>query len=140
MQEIVIPLIKFKYDRKGQYESSKVDLKLTNISRKITNSIFKLEFFQTDAISEKIVPRKILAYFVDEEGNKISNENKIIADSKEEDPKKRNYKEKFTLKNKKYDENEDYYLILEDQDESVEKIYEKIPFKISLAITNDFGF
>ena len=63
----------------------------------------------------------------------------IIADSKEE-AKKRNYKEKFTLKNQQYDENKDYYLILEDQDESVEKIYEKIAYKISLAITNDFGF
>ncbi|SDI37559.1 TIGR02687 family protein [Halanaerobium congolense] len=140
LQEIVIPIIKFKYDRKGKYKASKVDLKLTNISRKITNSIFRLEFFQTDSISEKITPRKVLAYFVDDEGNKISNENIIIADSKEEDAKKRNYKEKFTLKNQQYDENKDYYLILEDQDESVEKIYEKIAFKISLAITNDFGF
>jgi len=140
LQEIVLPIIKFKYDRKGKYKASKVDLKITNISRKITNRIFRLEFFQTDPTSEKMLPRKVLAYFVDEENNKISDENTIIADSKEEDAKKRNYTEKFTLKNQEYDENKDYYLVLEDQDESVEKIYDRIAFKISLAITNDFGF
>jgi len=38
-----------------------------------------------------------------------------------------------------YDKNKEYYLILEDEDETVEKIYERIPFKIDLLFTDDFG-
>lgn len=142
LQEIVIPVIKFKNDRSDseRNESRKVDVKLTNISRKITNSIFYLEFFQTEVIEGKVLPRRLSLYFIDQEGNKISNENIIIADSNSTRPEDRTYREKFTLKNRDYKKDEDYYLILEDEEESVERIYEKVPFKISLAITNDFDF
>ena len=142
LQEIVIPVIKFKNDRSDseRNESKKVDVKLTNISRKITNSIFYLEFFQTEKIAEKVLPRRLSLYFLDQEGNKISNENIIIADSSSDRAEERSYKEKFTLKTSEYKKDIDYYLVLEDEEESVEKIYEKVPFKISLAITNDFGF
>ena len=39
-----------------------------------------------------------------------------------------------------YDKSIKYYLILEDEEETVEKIYERIPFNIDLAFVNDFGF
>jgi hypothetical protein len=38
-----------------------------------------------------------------------------------------------------YDKNKEYYLILEDEDETVEKIYERIPFMIDLLFSDDFG-
>ncbi|MFW6030841.1 MAG: BREX-1 system phosphatase PglZ type A, partial [Halanaerobiales bacterium] len=108
--------------------------------RKITNSIFHLEFFQTEKIADKVLPRRLSLYFVDKEGNKISNENIVIADSSSDRPEERTYREKFTLKSMEYKKDYDYYLVMEDEEESVEKIYEKEPFKISLAITNDFDF
>jgi len=41
----------------------------------------------------------------------------------------------------KYDKARKYYLILEDEEEQVEKIYDRIPFTVDLAINNDdFGF
>lgn len=140
LQEIVIPVIKFKNIRKEEFKSSKVDVKLTNISRKITNRITYLEFFQAEKVEEKKTAIRLKLYFEDENGNRISNENIIIADSRSSTPKERSYREKFTLKDQEYDKTKDYYLILEDEDETVEKIYEKIPFLIDLAITNDFGF
>ena len=142
LQEIVIPVIKFKNDRSDSDKNvvKKVDVKLTNISRKITNSIFTLEFFQTEKVADKVVPRRLNIYFVDKEGNKISNENIVIADSNSDKPEDRTYKEKFTLKNQEYKRDENYYLIMEDGEESVEKEYDKIAFKISLAINTDFDF
>ncbi len=140
LQEIVVPVIKFKYIRKEEYKSSKVEVKLTNISRKITNRITFLEFFQSDVVDEKKMNLRLKLYFEDEEGNRISNENIIIADSRSSKPENRTYREKFTLKDQAFDKTKKYYLILEDEDETVEKIYEKIPFMIDLAITNDFGF
>lgn len=140
LQEIVIPVIKFKNIRKDEYKSSKVEVKLTSISRKITNRITYLEFFQTEKVEEKKIAMRLKIYFEDEEGNRISNENIVIADSRSSKPDERSYKEKFTLKDKPYDKAKKYYLILEDEDETVEKIYEKIPFMIDLVIMNDFGF
>ncbi len=142
LQEIIIPVIKFKNDRSksDQLEVKKVDVKLTNISRKITNIITYLEFFQTEKVEDKRIARRLKLYFADEQGNRISNENIIIADSRSLKPEERTYREKFTLKNMPYDKSIKYYLILEDEEETVEKIYERIPFNIDLAFVNDFGF
>jgi len=142
LQEILIPVIKFKNDRSkdSKNEVSKVDVKLISITRKITNIISYLEFFQTEKIEDKRVPLRLKVYFVDEENNRISNENIIIADSKSENYEDRRFREKFVLKNRKYDKTKKYYLIMEDEEETVEKIYEKIPFIIDIAISDDFGF
>ena len=143
LQEIFIPVIKFKNDRSkdSKNEVTKVDVKLTSITRKITNTITYLEFFQTEKIEDKRVPLRLKVYFADEDGNRISNENIIIADSKSETYEDRSFREKFVLKNRKYDKTKKYYLIMEDEEETVEKIYDKIPFIIDIAISNDdFGF
>lgn len=139
LQEIIIPVIKFKNIRKNEYKATKVEVKLTNISRKVTNRITYLEFFQTEIVEDKKVPLKLKLYFVDEEGNRISNENIIIADSRSKNPQDRTFREKFTLKDMAYDKTKKYYLILEDEEETVEKIYERIPFTIDLIISDDFG-
>lgn len=142
LQEIVVPVIKFKNDRSKNSKAGikKVEVKLTNISRKITSAITYLEFFQTEKVEDKKIPLRLKIYFADEEGNRISNENIIIADSKSTKPEERSYKEKFTLRNIAYDKTKKYYLIMEDEEETVENIYDKIPFNIDIAISNDFGF
>jgi uncharacterized protein (TIGR02687 family) len=142
MQEIIIPVVRFKNDRSknSKNEVKKVDVKLTSITRKITNTISYLEFFQTEKIEDKRVPLRLKVYFADEDGNRISNENIIIADSKSETYEERSFREKFVLKNRKYDKTKKYYLIMEDEEETVEKIYDKIPFIIDIAISDDFGF
>lgn len=140
LQEMVIPVIKFKNIRKDEFKFSKVEVKLTNISRKITNRITFLEFFQVEKVEDKKIPMTLKLYIEDKEGDRISNENIIIADSRSSKPQDRTFKEKFTLKDQPYDRIEKYYLVMEDEDETIEKVYEKIPFMIDLAISNDFGF
>ena len=142
LQEIVIPVIRFKNDRSKSdaYAVKKVAVKLTSISRKVTNRITYLEFFQAEKVEDKRVPIRLKLYFTDEEGNRISNESIIIADSRSPKPEERTYREKFTLKDMPYDRGKKYHLILEDEEETVEKIYDKISFAVDLAIANDFGF
>lgn len=140
LQEIVIPVIKFKHIRRDEYRPTKVEVKLTNISRKITNRITYLEFFQVDLAQDKKVPLRLKLYFIDEAGERISNENIIIADSKSKKPQDRTYREKFTLRDIAYDKSEKYYLLMEDEGEVVEKIYAKIPFNIDLLFSDDYGF
>ncbi|HHW39002.1 MAG TPA: BREX-1 system phosphatase PglZ type A [Bacillales bacterium] len=142
LQEIVIPVIKFKNDRgkSGKNDISKVEVKLTSIFRKITSMITYLDFFQTVKVEDKKKPIRLKIYFIDEEGNRLSNENIIIADCKSSKPEERTFKEKFVFKNMTYNKSKKYYLILEDEEESVENVYDKIPFTIDIAISNDFGF
>src|SRR5690606_4864034 len=141
LQEVVVPLIKFKNVRRGQANSKeivKVDIKLTSTTRKITNSLFHLSFFQTEKVEDKVVPRTVLVYMADEEGSVISNEETIIGDYTSENPEERTFKLLFALKTITYDKNKHYYLTLKDAETGV--ILEKIPFNINLGIVSDFDF
>ena len=141
LQEVVVPLIKFKNIRRGQANSKeivKVDIKLTSTTRKITNSLFHLSFFQTEKVEDKVVPRTVLIYMADEEGSVISNEETIIGDRTSENPEERTFKLRFALKTMTYDKNKHYYLTIKDVETGV--ILEKIPFNINLGIVSDFDF
>ena len=133
LQEIVIPLIKFKSQK--VYKQIKVDVILTNSNRKITNNKFTLNFFQTEKVSDKLLPRTLRAALYDGD-TQISDEKIIVADNTSDKAEDRDFKTILTLKNSNYDKNKDYSLKLIEDDIP----YEEIPFKISLAFTNDFDF
>lgn len=134
-QEIVIPVVLFKAT-KGKNEISKVGMQYVGISSKITNPIVHLDFLQTDKVEEKCNQLIMKAYFIDENETKISNENIIIANSSSDNIEERRYKEKFVLRNLKYDKTKNYYLVLED-DETQEEI-ERIKFIIDISQTYEF--
>lgn len=141
LQEIVVPLLSFKNKRAGQKGSQtiqKVDIKLTNTTRKITNSIFNLEFFQTEKVEDKVIPRTVVIYMTDSEGNVLSNEETIIGDRPFDNPADRTFKLRFVLKSISYDRNKTYYLLVKDTETGV--AVEKVPFSINLGIVSDFDF
>ncbi|NFG40383.1 BREX-1 system phosphatase PglZ type A [Clostridium botulinum] len=140
-QEIIVPVIRFKNDRSTSSvnEIRKVKISLTSITRKITNIITYLEFFQDEKIQDKVISQRIKCYFEDEEGNRISNENIIIGDSRSENPVERTYREKFVLKSMSYDKHKQYFLVMQDE-EDANGFYERIPFNVDIAIVDDFGF
>ncbi|KHD13520.1 BREX-1 system phosphatase PglZ type A [Clostridium butyricum] len=140
-QEIIVPVIKFKNDRSisSVNDIRKVKITLTSITRKITNIITYLEFFQDEMIQDKVLSKKVKCYFEDEEGDRISNENIIIGDSRSENPKERSYREKFVLKSMPYDKTKQYFLVIEDAEDS-NGDYDRIPFNIDIAIVDEFGF
>lgn len=140
LQEIVIPVIEYIDKRSDNFKAYKVDVQLTSTTRKVTNRITYLEFFQTESVGERKLPMTIKAYFVDGNSNRISNEVMVIADSKSSIPSERTYKEKFVLKDQKYTRNELYYLVMEDDSETINPVISKTQFTIDLMIENDFGF
>ncbi|EGQ23767.1 PglZ domain protein [Sporosarcina newyorkensis 2681] len=141
LQEIVVPLLSFKNKRAGQkgvQAISKVDVKLTSTTRRITNSIFNLNFFQTEKVEEKMNPRTVVIYMADTEGNILSNEETIIGDRPFDNPAERTFKLQFVMKSIPYDRNKTYYLMIKDTETGV--ITEKVPFTINLGIVSDFDF
>ena len=127
-QEVIVPIIRFKNDRSSSSVNDirKVKISLTSVNRKITNIITYLEFFQDEKIQDKVISQRIKCYFEDEEGNRISNENIIIGDSRSENPIERSYREKFVLKSMPYDKTKQYFLVMQDEEDS-NGFYERIP-------------
>lgn len=134
LQEIAIPVITFKNDRSKSSKNivRKVDVKLTTPTRKITNPITFLTFLQTEKIEDKRLARCLLAYFIDEQGQRVSNENIIIADKTIAQVGERTYREKFVFKSLKYDKRNNYYLVLADEQSGEE--YERYKFTIDITL------
>ncbi|MCB2290860.1 BREX-1 system phosphatase PglZ type A [Clostridium sp. CS001] len=141
LQELVVPVVSFKNIRssyKNSIKAEKVKVKLTNEVRKITNSIFKLNFFQTEKINKKITSSTLEVYMMDTEKNIVSNIETMIADSNNDRPEERVFKIKLTLKAMNYDRNKKYYLTIKDKETGI--VLEEIPFVINLGIASDFDF
>ncbi|ENZ01365.1 TIGR02687 family protein [Clostridium thermobutyricum] len=140
-QEIIVPVIRFKNDRSASSVNDirKVNISLTSITRKITNPVTYLEFFQDEKIQDKVISKRIRCYFEDEYGNRISNENIIIGDSRSENPIERTYREKFVLKSIPYDKSKQYFLVMQDE-EGGNGYYNRISFNIDMPTADDFVF
>lgn len=141
LQEVAVPLLTIRNKRRGQQgarDIKKVNVVLTSTMRTITNSIFSLEFFQNERITDANTPRTVAVYVQDEAGQTYSNEEVIIADLPSENPKERIFKKQFVLKNKAYDRGKTYYLVIKDMEVGI--ITERIPLTINLGIISDFDF
>ncbi|NLW23294.1 MAG: BREX-1 system phosphatase PglZ type A [Tissierellia bacterium] len=132
LQEVLVPLIIYRDKKSGQIgavESEKASIKLISATRRITNSIFALDFFQTERVGGKITPSLVKVYLMDSDENIISNEGILLADKSSDKPEDRTMTIRFILKSMDYDRNKDYYLIIEDVETGE---YERIPFTIDL--------
>lgn len=141
LQEIVVPLIQYKNVRNGQSKSrkiEKVDIRLTSTSRKVTNSLFHLNFFQTEKVEEKQIPRTVKIYMADDRDSIISNEETIICDRAFDKPEERTFQLRLALKSMAYDKHKDYFLVIKDTETGF--IVGKVAFRINLGIVSDFDF
>lgn len=125
LQETIVPVIHVNELR------SRVDIEvvrpvsvmLKSITRKITNRSFTLEFEQMEKVEEKKQAITCETFIVDENGEKVSNEYKFIANSSSDSEETRITKIRYTLNNIQFDRNKPYFLILKniDEDEYIQK-------------------
>ena len=119
-------------------ERRPAQISLVSIVQKITNLITTLDFIQTDAVSDTIKKTTNKMYFISEDIEKIFNENTYIADSRDTDTQKRIFRMRFTFKNKQYDKNQQYYLVVYDEATGTESF--RHPVIMDLAFAYDYGF
>lgn len=136
-QEMLIPLIEVKTER-GFKETTTAQIDLVSLTSKITNLITSLDFVQTEAVSDIVKETTYRIYFVDDSGEKISNEHLYVADKKEKDTVKRVFRLRFSFKNKKYNKAQKYYLVAYDDNNALEVLRHEIVMDILFA--DDFGF
>jgi len=137
LQELIVPVIKLKTARYKK-ETDYVEVVVISLSRKITNLITFIDFMQHDNVSDILLPVVMKIYFINDAGEKISNENLIYADKRNAPPDKRMFKEKFTFRNGKYAKSEKYYLVMVDDKTDVE--LSRYEFTIDITFSDDFGF
>lgn len=138
LQEMIVPVIELTTNTRGvAYDY--VDVVLTSVTRKVTNLITYFDFIQTEKVTDTMKARSIVAYFTTEDGEKISFDVPMIANSREEAPEKRTFHEKFTLKSREYKYGDKYYLVLADANDE-KNILKQYEFMIDIAFVDDFGF
>ena len=138
LQEMLIPVIELTTNTRA-VAYNYVDVVLTSVNRKVTNLITYFDFIQTEKVTDTMKARSLVAYFTTEDGEKISFDVPIVANSREEAPEKRTFHEKFTLKSREYKYGDKYYLVLADANDE-KNILQQYEFMIDIAFVDDFGF
>lgn len=139
LQEMVVPVITFKNLRttsKKYVEVSNAEIKLLSESRKVSNLLFSLDFFQRQPIGDKVQPCAYSIYMTDDEGVLISDRQTIIADRTSTNASERVFRVRFNLKAGAYDKNKIYRLVITNDTD----VPEEVEFHIDIAFADDFGF
>lgn len=144
LQEMVVPVIEYhhlrndsmEYKRNRQkYDTKPVTVNLLSASRKISNMIFSLNFYQKDAVGANREAATYLVYFTDENGRQISDVQKIIADKTSDNGTDRTFRCQFNLKSLKYSNTASYYLVI--ADEQGLQLPQRELFQIDIAFAVD---
>ena len=148
LQEIVVPVLEFQFLRNSykeyQRNRDKIDTKPVTVSllsagRKINNMIFSLNFYQQEAVGGNREAAQYLVYFVDENGQKISDTGKIIADKTSENAQERTFRCNFSLRSQKYSNRQTYFLVIADESGLQAPVKEEFQIDIAFAV-DDFNF
>lgn len=139
LQEMTVPVVVFKNLRsssKKYVEVSNAELTLLSESRKISNLMFSLDFFQKQPVGEKVQPCMYSIYMTDDEGRIVSDRQQVIADRTNTTDAERVFRVRFNLKAGAYDSKKVYRLVITNEAD----IPEEIEFHIDIAFADDFGF
>ena len=137
-QEIVLPVVRIRElgtEAAKKEEVRKVGVSVLGSTRKIVNTIHKVELIQTDKVSERMLPRTLVVSIRDS-GDLVSSEHTVTFDSESDSMEERKRVVKLLLKKGGYDSTKEYHLVLRDPDTKIE--YDRIPVYIDLAFIDDF--
>lgn len=74
---MLVPVIDIKMER-GKQETKNVQIALVSMVQKITNLITTMDFIQSEPVSDTIKQTTYKMVFVDEDDERISNENTYV--------------------------------------------------------------
>ena len=134
LQEIVVPLLKISELRSGALKESMgpVGVRIKSLNRTITQRSFTIDFEQYEKVADKKTERKLITYFVDDQGNDVSGRYSFIANSESDDLNQRITRIRFTLNNIDFNRDRRYMLILRDETQGESEYLEKEVFKIDI--------
>lgn len=148
LQEMVVPVIDYQFLRNAsktyqrnreKYDTKPVTISLLSATRKISNMIFSLNFYQKEAVGDNRSACNYQIYFTDASGKQISDTARIIADKTSDNGQDRTFRLGFNLKSMKFSKQDSYYLVI--ADESGLQAPQREEFQIDIAFALDeFNF
>ena len=147
LQEMMIPVITYdnvRADSKefkrnsGKYSNTYARIQLLGDSRKISNSMFTLNFYQNEQVGGNILPATYEIYMTDANGKIISDVKSIIADKEDKDSSNRQFKVRMSLKPISFSKTELYYLMIMNKDTG--QALDRVEYQINITFTSDFDF
>lgn len=148
LQEMVVPVIDYQFLRNAsktyqrnreKYDTKPVTISLLSATRKISNMIFSLNFYQKEAVGDNRSACNYQLYFTDASGKQISDTARIIADKTSDNGQDRTFRCGFNLKSLKFSKQDSYYLVI--ADESGLQAPQREEFQIDIAFALDeFNF
>ena len=131
LQEMIVPVIKVN-TFKGKQDTGLVNVELSTFHHRVTGIEVKLDFMQMEPVTDTVKPHRLQAFFVDADGAKISFPVPITANIKSSDAKDRLIQEKFTLKSGRYSRDQEYFLVIADQDDEKKELH-RYKFEIDIS-------
>ncbi len=138
LQELVIPLLEIKYQRKNVI--SEVEATIMPISTITTNNV-NVSVYQEEPIGDKIKPITLICGFNGEDGVELSDKHKITLNSSDEENRNRENKLRFIFKeisNKYSGKFIKFTMKKVIENSSEQPIYKTYDVKLQLAFFNDF--
>ena len=148
LQEMVVPVIDYQFLRNAsktyqrnreKYDTKPVTISLLSATRKISNMIFSLNFYQKEAVGDNRSACNYLLYFTDASGKQISDTARIIADKTSDNGQERTFRCSFNLKSMKYSNMDSYYLVIADESDLQAPQREEFQIDIAFAL-DEFNF
>lgn len=134
-QEIVVPVVTVRVSESESSRTRPVGISWLGSSNKVVTNRQRFEFIQTESVSDKVHPRTLRISLRDGD-QAISDEQLLTFDSTSQIVDERKRSVILTVKSGDYDRHKDYFLVGRDEDSKVEFLRQ--PFRIDLAISNDF--
>lgn len=134
-QEIVVPLITVRESETDQARTRQVDISLLGSTHKVVTLKQRFEFIQTEAVSERVLPRTVTVSLRDGE-NPISDKQTLTFDSVGQNLDERKRSTILTVAPGTHDPAKEYFLVVQDIHTKVEIL--RVPFKLDIAFNNDF--
>lgn len=144
LQEMCIPVVHYKNRRAGSKDyvaTTPAEIQLLSTNRRVANTIFNLDFFQTQPVGNKIVPVTYELALTDRTGAEVSDKRTICADKTEQNAEERSMRVKFALKPGTHlDPKETYYLVARDASTGKIAWKEQFSIEVTFAPVEDFGW
>jgi uncharacterized protein (TIGR02687 family) len=134
-QEIVVPVITVRESESDKEKTRAVEFSLLGASNKVVTNTQRFEFIQTEAVSERVLPRTVIVALRDGE-RPISNEQTLTFDSTSQLLDERKKSVFLTVLAGNYDKTRDYWLTARDASTKVEAL--RVSVRVDLAFSNDF--
>lgn len=144
LQELCVPVVKFTNRRsgsKGYVQSTPAEIQLLSSSRRITNSITNIDFFQKEPVGGKVLAAEYDLEFTDSCGNAVSDSRRVCADKTSTSEGDRTLRASFTLKpGIQWDPKATYYLMARDAKTGNVAWREQFSIEVYFAPMDDFGW